>query len=64
MKTILITGATSGLGLLLSRYYDSKGFNLLATGRDKKKLILLKKELSTKNKNNCFSFDFKEKKKL
>ena len=62
MKTILITGATSGLGLLLSRYYDSKGFNLLATGRDKKKLILLKKELSTKNKNNCFSFDFKEKK--
>ena len=62
MKTILITGATSGLGLLLSRYYDSKGFNLLATGRDKKKLILLKKELSTKNKKNCFSFDFKKKK--
>ena len=29
MKNILITGATSGLGLMLSRHYDSKGFNLI-----------------------------------
>ena len=36
MKTILITGATSGLGLMLTRYYDSKGFNLISVGRDKK----------------------------
>ena len=62
MKTILITGATSGLGLLLSRYYDSTGFNLLLTGKDKKKLSSLKKEISEKNKKNCFSFDFTKQK--
>ena len=37
MKTILITGATSGLGLMLSRHYNKKGFSLITTGRDKKK---------------------------
>ncbi len=62
MKTILITGATSGLGLLLSRYYNSKGYNILATGRDKKKLANLKKELSIKNSKNCYSLDLSQKK--
>tara|TARA_X000000950_G_scaffold289506_1_gene414454 strand:- start:7579 stop:8331 length:753 start_codon:yes stop_codon:yes gene_type:complete len=62
MKTILITGATSGLGLLLSRYYDSKGYNILATGKDKKKLTYLKKELSKKNNKNCYSIDLEQNK--
>ena len=62
MKTILITGATSGLGLLLSRYYDSKGHNVLSTGRDKKKLTNLKKELSKKNSKNCYSLDLSQNK--
>lgn len=59
MKTILITGATSGLGLMLSRHYDKKRFNLITVGREKKKLISLKKELSEKNRKNSYSFNFK-----
>ena len=59
MKKILITGATSGLGLMLSRYYDKKGFNLITVGREKKKIVSLKKELSEKNRKNSYSFDFK-----
>ncbi len=62
MKTVLITGATSGLGLMLSRYYDSKGFNLLAVGKNKKKLTLLKKEITEKNRKNIFALDFNYKK--
>ena len=50
MKNILITGATSGLGLMLSRHYDSKGFNLITVGKDSKKLKMLKNEVSSKNK--------------
>ena len=57
MKTLLITGATSGLGLMLSRYYDSMGFNLITVGRDKNKLQLLKKDIAKKNQKNCYAFD-------
>ena len=55
MKNILITGATSGLGLMLSRHYDSKGFNLIAVGKDSKKLKMLKSEISSNNKKYCYS---------
>ena len=48
MKTVLITGATSGLGLMLSRYYDSLGHNLITVGRNQNKLNSLKKEISKK----------------
>ena len=61
MKTVLITGATSGLGLMLSRHHDSLGHNLITVGRDKNKLNSLKKEISKKNKKNCFALDFKSK---
>ena len=61
MKTILITGATSGLGLMLSRYYDSQGYNLIAVGKNKK-IKHLKKEVSSINKKKCYSFDFNNKK--
>ncbi len=59
MKTILITGATSGLGLMLGRHYDKKGFSLITVGREKKKIISLKKELSEKNRKNSYSFNFR-----
>ena len=61
MKTVLITGATSGLGLMLSRHYDSLGCNLITVGRDKQKVVSLKKEISKKNQKNCFALDFKSK---
>ena len=59
MKTILITGASSGLGLMLSRHYDQKGYKLITIGRDKKKMISLKNEISKENKKNSYCFDFK-----
>lgn len=59
MKKILITGASSGLGLMLSRYYDEKGFNLVTIGRDEKKINSLKKEISKENQKNSYAFDFK-----
>ncbi len=61
MKTVLITGATSGLGLMLSRHYDSIGYDLITVGRDPRKVISLKKEISKKNQKNCFALDFKSK---
>lgn len=59
MKTVLITGATSGLGLMLSRHYDSIGYDLITVGRDPRKVASLKKEISIKNQKNCFALDFK-----
>ena len=61
MKTVLITGATSGLGLMLSRHYDSIGYDLITVGRDPRKVVSLKKEISKKNQKNCFALDFKSK---
>ena len=61
MKTVLITGATSGLGLMLSRHYDSTGYDLITVGRDPRKVVSLKKEISKKNQKNCFALDFKSK---
>ena len=41
MKTILITGATSGIGLALFEKYVALGHHVIACGRDEKKLSLL-----------------------
>lgn len=40
-KTILITGATSGIGLSLFQQYIARGDNVIACGRDSAKLSLL-----------------------
>ena len=42
MKTVLITGATSGIGQACSDLFLKKGWNVIATGRDKQKLEILK----------------------
>lgn len=57
MKNILITGASSGLGLFLSRFFDDVNCNLVTLGKDKKKIKKLKYYLKEKNKENCFSYD-------
>lgn len=41
MKTVLITGATSGIGLALVHYYVAHDFNVVACGRNVKKLSSL-----------------------
>jgi short-subunit dehydrogenase len=46
-KKLCITGATGGLGLSLCRLFAKKGIAILAIARDKEKLLLLKKELSS-----------------
>lgn len=47
MKTVLITGATSGIGLALVEQYSSKNYHIIAAGRNQLKL----KELTVKYKN-------------
>ena len=42
----LVTGASSGIGEQLSRHLASKGINLILSGRNKKRLEVLKEELS------------------
>ncbi len=57
MQNILITGASSGLGLFLAKHFDKLNFNLVTVGRDKRKVNNLKNLLSLKNKSNCFRYD-------
>ena len=45
-KTILITGATAGIGKATAEIYAENGWNLILTGRRAERLAELKKELS------------------
>ena len=44
-KTILVTGASSGIGLAMAKDFSSRGANLILTARSKDKLDQLAKEL-------------------
>ncbi|MEZ4688829.1 MAG: SDR family NAD(P)-dependent oxidoreductase [Ignavibacteria bacterium] len=52
-NTILITGATDGIGIEFSRLYAGLKYNIIATGRNEGKLSSLKTELENKKQNNC-----------
>ena len=45
MKTVLITGATSGIGMEFARAYAKKGYSLVLTGRRTERLEKLSDEL-------------------
>jgi len=47
-KTVLITGATSGIGLGCARKFAENGDRLILTGRNKERLEAVKAELTTK----------------
>lgn len=47
-KTILITGATSGIGLEFVNIYADLNYNIIAIGRDSEKLKLLKSDIEIK----------------
>jgi len=64
MKNILVTGASSGLGLFLSKYANAIGYDLLTVGKDKKKVSKLKSQLNDKNKKKCHLLDLRDKKKF
>ena len=44
-KTIIITGASSGIGSAVAREFHKKGWNIFANGRDLKRLQSLESEL-------------------
>ncbi len=48
MEISLINGATGGLGKEFAKQLVSRGEKVFLTGRDEKKLILLKEELLAK----------------
>ena len=47
-KIVLITGATSGIGLACARKFAENGDRLILTGRNEKRLDDIKKELNKK----------------
>jgi len=51
-KTVLITGATSGIGLATAREFAAHGFNLILTARREERLKEIREELSS-----AFSID-------
>lgn len=44
-KTVLITGASGGLGLAFAKIFARKGYHLILVARNESKLLTLKKEL-------------------
>ncbi|MDH5474191.1 MAG: SDR family NAD(P)-dependent oxidoreductase [Cyclobacteriaceae bacterium] len=59
-STILITGATSGIGLETARLLSKNGFDLILCGRREDRLINLKKELGEFSKVTTLKFDVRD----
>ena len=59
MKTVLITGASSGIGQELAHVYAEKGYDLFLTARREENLKALKKTIEAKHKVSVafFSLD-------
>lgn len=58
-RTALITGGTSGIGLSIAKMFLLNGCNIIITGRNKKKIDIVVKELSKMNKNKkIYGFEF------
>ena len=53
-KTILITGATSGIGEAIAHIFAQNGYRLILTGRRSERLAALKESLATEVLTLCF----------
>lgn len=63
-KTVLITGATSGIGLGCARKFAENGDRLILTGRNEKRLEEIRKELEEKGtKVLILTFDVRDNQK-
>jgi 3-oxoacyl-[acyl-carrier protein] reductase len=56
-KVAVITGASKGLGKYLANYFYQNNFSLYLVSRNKKKLEMLKKHLSKKNKQEIHIYN-------
>ena len=60
-KTILITGATSGIGLACARKFAANGDRLILTGRNEQRLAEIRNELTAKGTDVLtFVFDVRD----
>tara|TARA_Y100001968_G_scaffold331168_1_gene384974 strand:+ start:12975 stop:13682 length:708 start_codon:yes stop_codon:yes gene_type:complete len=65
LSTVLITGASRGIGRATAKVFANAGWNLLLVARDKKALESLSKELeNTKSKIFYASVDFSDSKQI
>ncbi len=61
MKTVMITGATSGIGLATANLLANRGFKLVLCGRNSEKLGELQKDLGEKTEVTTLEFDVRDK---
>lgn len=60
-KTVLITGATSGIGLATAKLFAKNNFNLIICGRRENRLNELKQELAKETRIEVLVFDVRDK---
>ncbi len=64
MKTVFITGATSGIGKATAEILAANGYNLIITGRRESRLKELQENLSHLAKIHTLTFDVRDKENI